>query len=200
MNPKDSKELGNVDAFGLDEFGMPAGINPLWGAVAGTGLGTLTAIGVRQFSGGSVGMVKWSEAIGFGVGALASGAMLLSKSTRAAGWTGLASSFLNNGLRQLEMMLLMKEVALPAGTQGVGDVVIEPTDVLAGQGGLGLVEVEPAQALLGNSGAYMEQGSDMPTLVGASLEQASNHIQLVGGPPLSGVASHWGATHFSGRA
>ena len=65
--------LGNVDAFGLDEMGQPVGLNPVWGAVVGTGLGTATAIATRQF------MPQYadkSELIGLGVSALASGAMI----------------------------------------------------------------------------------------------------------------------------
>lgn len=167
------KGLGNVDLFGLDEFGAPAGLNPLWGAVIGSGLGTLGAIGTRQFTR----FGRHSELVGLAAGALSSGAMLFFEGTRDAGWTGLASSLLNNGLRQLELMFFVPE--LQAGTQGVE---IEPTQAL------GIATVSPSQALLG------EGDSDMPQLVGANLAQANDHVQLVGGPGLAQHAGHWGAT------
>jgi len=177
---------GTENAFGLNDFGQRFGeMNPMWGAVAGTGLGTLGAMGVRQFA---PGMAKWSEAIGLGLGTLASGAMLMFDRTRGAGWVGMASSFLNNGLRQLEQLMFGM-----GGTSGyLGNVVIEPTEVLQGHGGLGLVEPEQTEVLLGDP--RYSQG--LPRLVGAGVDQASEHIQLAGGPALDQHAGQWGSTLF----
>lgn len=183
--------LGDVDAFGLDEFGQPAGLNPVWGAAIGTGLGTLGAIAARQFTNYG----RHSELIGFGLGAAASGAMIAFPGTRAAGWTGLAGAFLNNGLRQLELMFFMPKVDLVArGEAGMealrtemakmDGVVIEPTHEVRGHMGMGLVEVEPTHQV----------GDTMPELVGASLAAANEHVQLVGGPQLAQHSGHWGAT------
>ena len=47
--------------------------------------------------------------------------------------------------------------------------------------------------------AGAEMNGDMPQLVGSSIGAASEHIQLMGGPALSGQAGNWGATLFSGR-
>jgi hypothetical protein len=182
----------DVNAFGLDGFGRPVGMSPLWGAVVGTGVGTVGAVAARQFA--PVSWAKWSEAIGFGLSALASGVMIAFKGTRAAGWTGLASAFLNNGLRQIELMLFMPAASVPAAGWGrFGDVVIEPTQALMGNG-MGLVDIEPEQALFG---ATHDTG-DMPMLVGANLAAASDHVQLVGGPALAQFAGHWGATTIPG--
>lgn len=177
----------DVNAFGLDGFGRAVGMSPLWGAVVGTGLGTVGAVAARQFAPAS--WMRWSEAIGFGLAAAASGAMIAFRGTRAAGWTGLASAFLNNGLRQLEIMLFAPKMSLP--TSGWGDVVIEPTQALAG---MGLVDIEPEQALAGQTA----DRDDMPMLVGANLAAASDHVQLVGGPALAQFAGHWGATVIPG--
>lgn len=182
----------DVDAFGLDGFGRAVGMSPLWGAVVGTGVGTLGAVAARQFA--PITWARWSEAIGFGMGALASGVMIAFKGTRAAGWTGLASAFLNNGLRQIELMLFMPKSAPAAGWGRLGDVVIEPTQALMGRGSLGLVDIEPEQALLG---ATHDTG-EMPMLVGANLAAASDHVQLVGGPALAQFSGHWGATTIPG--
>lgn len=95
-------DLGSYDEvsmFGLDEFGAPVGIGPLYGAVIGVGAGTLTAIGVRSLT--SYG--AHSELIGLGVG-VAAGAIMVaaSESTRHAGWVAMAAAALNNGLRAVE--------------------------------------------------------------------------------------------------
>jgi len=212
---KDSdKNLAGLDAFGLDEFGIPGGMNPMWGAVAGGGLSTVTSMGVRQFATPFGGLYNWSEAIGFGAGALAGGAMLFFEGSRAAGWTALASAFLNSGLRQLEQLLLAPKpadllaaltkaaasssAAAANASNGVGMPVIDPAAVL--KGGLGIATIEQTQALLGagsaNAAGFAEAQTDMPQLVGAGLAQANQHMQLVGGPPLAQHAGAFGATLF----
>lgn len=177
----DADSFDDVDAFGLDQLGAPSGLNPLWGAVAGSGLGTVASMGLRRF--GSGGMAKHAEALGFLAGAAASGAMIMMRRTRAAGWTGLAAAFLNNGLRALEQY----------ATGGFSGVVIDPITAFSGSG-MGIVDVSPTTAFSGPTGGM---GAQLPQLVGATLQSASEHVQLVGGPPLSDVASHWGHTHFS---
>lgn len=178
MNPSNNTDLGlgDVDAFGLDEMGQPVGLNPVWGAVVGTGLGTVGAIATRQFA---PKLAKHSELVGFGLSALASGTMIFFEGTRAAGWTGLASAFLNNGLRQMEQMFFAPSLPEQAAAAAVDGVVIDPAEVL------GLTEINPAQ-VLGNN--------ELPTLVGASVGDASQHVQLVGGPALAKHSGHWGAT------
>jgi len=174
-------EYDDVDAFGLDEFGQPRGLNPLWGAVAGSGLGTVAAMGLRRFGGPT--MAKHAEGIGFGVAAAAAGGMIAFKGSRAAGWTALAAAFLNNGLRAVEQYFLRDETA------GWGGVVVSPTTSFQGYGGgMGLVEVQPTTSF---------SDAQLPQLVGASLQQASDHVQLVGGPALNAHSGHWGATLFS---
>lgn len=185
MKPNHNTDLGlgGIDAFGLDEMGQPVGLNPVWGAVVGTGLGTVGAIATRQFA---PSMAKHSELVGFGLSALASGSMIMFEGTRAAGWTGLASAFLNNGLRQMELMFLAPSAtAETAALKGFGrasyarEMVIDPTEAL------GMIEINRTEAL----GA-----GEMPTLVGSSLSAASQHVQLVGGPGLAQHSGHWGAT------
>lgn len=183
----DQKNLGasdfdDVDAFGLDEFGAPAGLNPFWGAVVGPGAAAVAAVGLRQFT-SSPTMLRHSEAIGALVGGLASGVMVAMKGTRAAGWTGLAA------LAAGALPRLLETYVLSPAAPGVSGVVIEPTQALMGYGGgMGMVEIERTQALMGN---------DMPQLVGANLRSASDHVQLVGGPALNSHAAHFGSTHFN---
>jgi len=176
-------DFDDVDAFGLDELGAPAGLSPMWGAVAGSGLGTVTSMAARRFGTGK--LAQHAEAVGFLTAAAASGAMILTRRMRAAGWTGLAAAFLNNGLRALEQYMAAPSLS------GWGGVVVEPTTSFAGRGGLGLVDVERTTSFQGMG--------DLPQLVGANLQSASDHVQLVGGPALNSVAGHWGATLFGAQ-
>jgi len=163
--------LGAVDAFGLDQFGQPVGLNPVWGAALGSGLGTIGAIATRRYA---PKYAKHSELVGFGLGAGASAAMLAFEGTRAAGWTGLASAFMNNGLRSLEIMFFHADAAKTAAASAetiermaqaqaeasngngnaVSGITIDPTQVLEG------VTIDPTQTL----GA-----APLPTLVGAGV-------------------------------
>jgi hypothetical protein len=177
-----TEEYDDVDAFGLDEFGQPRGLNPLWGAVAGSGLGTVAAMGLRRWGSGR--MAKYAEPIGFGLAAATAGTMIAFKGSRAAGWTALAAAFLNNGLRSVEEMMAGRF----DGVAGWGGVVVNPTTSFQGYGGgMGLVEVQPTTSF---------QDAALPQLVGASLQSASDHVQLVGGPALNAFSGHWGATLF----
>jgi hypothetical protein len=176
-------DFDDVDAFGLDELGSPAGLSPMWGAVAGSGLGTVASMAARRFGTGKI--AQHAEAVGFLAGAAASGTMIAMRRTRAAGWTGLAATFLNNGLRALEQYMMAPSLS------GWGGVVVEPTTSFAGRGGLGLVDIQRTTSFQGS------MGDQLPQLVGASLQDASDHVQLVGGPALNSFAHHWGATHFS---
>jgi hypothetical protein len=186
---KKNTELGSVDAFGLDEMGQPVGLNPVWGAVVGTGLGTLGAIGARQFS---PKLAKHSELVGLGLSAAASGAMLFFEGTRAAGWTGLASAFLNNGLRQVEMMMFAPQAAEAVAEQATAMA----QEMVAANNQVSGAVVEEAYALGAPvvEDTYALGQGQLPELVGANLAAANEHVQLMGGPALAQHAGHWGAT------
>lgn len=198
----DFADVGEPDMFGLDEFGDPVGMSPLWGAVIAGGLGTGATIVTRAVASPLSGWSKWSEGIGFAAGALASGFMMLFDNSRAAGWAGLATAFVTNGLRQLEGVLMSpsmdSEILQPSGTQGWAGTVVEPAHVL--QGGLGIATVEPGYAING-------LGRSMPTLVGPPLHgdygmsnnPAVQQTQILGGPNISGLGAHFGATVFGGN-
>jgi hypothetical protein len=182
-------DIDEVDAFGLEghtQLGAAKARGPMTGVIAGAGLSTIAAIGARQFGRGAI--AANSELVGFSVGAAASAALMLSKNkaTKSAGMVGLASAFLSTGLRALEGFMFRGTSA--AGWRGP---VIEPTTAFMGSRGMGMVDIQPTTAFLG------EGGGQMPQLVGASLQAASDHVQLVGGPQLSQHSSNWGATHFT---
>jgi hypothetical protein len=204
----------------METFGAARGgkkINPMWGAVVGTGVGTVAAVGVRQFAGLDSKWYDYSEAIGLGAGVLSGlGLMLLAKGKkgRPAGTTAMAAAVLNNGIRQLETMMLepkeltalkkaarltqkakeaIEKGAESSGGGGIRGVELEPTDVLQGNVQMGVVDVEEAQVL---RGGFAEDRTDMPRLVGANLNAANAHIQGIGGPALSQYGQLYGSTHF----
>jgi len=172
--------LGSVDFFGLDEFGMPAGLNPFWGGLAGAAISSGAAVGVRAFSD----MDDWSEAIGGGAGVLAGALMALFRGTRAAGWTAIAVSAVSGGIRTLEKFMSAKEQAksavagwgLPSVDKGypVGQIDVQP---------LGISTVEPGMIPGQMSGAQ-------PQLLGAGAAELL-------GAPVSGMGMHFGHTLFS---
>ena len=177
--------LNGVDFFGLDRTGSPDG-NPMWGAMIGTGLGTVTAVGVARYVKNPK-YAKHAELFGLGAG-VASGAVMWLMGMRSSGVTAAVSALLNNGMRALEKVLF-KDAGMMGHLRGV---VIEPTQALAGQ--MGMVDIQPTQALAGPVADY----SQMPQLVGANLGNAADHIQLVGGPQLAQHAGAWGATVIGG--
>lgn len=132
----------DVDFFGLDRAGSE--VNPMWGAVAGTGAGTLAAVGVTQFTD----MDKYSELIGLGVGVVLGGVMAAFRSTRAAGFTAMAAAVLNNGVRASAQLLSAKQqvkdatgaqvTAASAGVKGMGAIYSQGVPALAGLPGQAL--------------------------------------------------------------
>lgn len=185
-------DIGEVDLFGLNEFGEPEGMNPTWGAVIGAGLGTGTAIAVRALAtpGGSFDYHKWAEGIGFLVGGATSGVMIAFPGTRAAGWSGLAASFLACGLRQIEVLFQTTEQVT-----GIGAPVIERLD------GFGITVPEYVPQMYGVAGAQVSNGRPPVDLMGGAgaLPHSSAQAVEVMGAPLSGLGAHFGATLFGGQ-
>lgn len=218
--------FGSVSLFGLDEFGQVTGMNPLWGAVAGAGFQTVGAIAARQFV-DSFAMDKWSEAIGAGVGVAAGGVMMAFGNTRAAGVTAIATSLVNGGLRQIEALMfgatyadklaamnkkiasLKGEACTKAGGAG------EPCQIApySSAGGYNPYVLGAPVVESGNSrtvGLGMVQADSVPGFAGPNVQvmgppiadhgiagPAAAAVQLMGGPALSGLGSHFGATLFS---
>jgi hypothetical protein len=187
----DFADVGEPDMFGLDEFGDPVGMSPLWGAVIAGGLGTGATIVTRAVADPTSGMAKWSEGIGFLTGALASGFMMLFPNSRAAGWAGVATAFVTNGLRQLENMLMT------LGTAGYGwaGAVVEPAHVLQGNG-LGIATVEPGYAINGLGRMPELVGPPLRGDYGMGMNPGVQQTQILGGPTISGLGAHYGATVF----
>jgi hypothetical protein len=252
-------DVGEVDMFGLDEFGEPAGGDSMWGAVIGGGVGTGVAIIARAMTKTSSPVHKFSELAGLVAGGAAGGIMMAFPGTRRMGWAAVATAFVTNGLRQLEQSLFppksdnaeiaaqaQKAAAAPDGkaaaatadevkktAAGWGGVTIDPTAVIQpGQGfgihaiepgyvvpanlpalqnGFGAVAIDPAYPIPGSIhggggagfGANKPELVGPPTLVGAgdygmSNDPAVTQTKLLGGPNVSSMGMHFGATLFGG--
>lgn len=115
---KNSKNLAgdahfdDVDFFDIGSQGLGRGgeVNPMWGAVAGTGVGTLSAVGVTQFTDAD----KYAELIGLGAAVVVGGIMAIFRSTRSAGLTAMAAGALNNGVRAAAALMSQKQAVKDA--------------------------------------------------------------------------------------
>lgn len=191
-----SGTYGNVDFFGLDEFGQPAGMHGAFGAAAGAGLATGTAIAIRKYATASPQLQKYSELVGAAVGAAAGGVMAVFGRMRAAGWSAIAAAGVSGVLRQWENSTQTYRAVAPFSGHGLREYTMEPRTAFQG---LGMVTTEPRTAFQGLNGRR-------PTFVGPPSLQGdagfaanapARHVQLVGGPPMSQLSSLYGATHFS---
>lgn len=218
----DYSDVGDVDMFGLDEFGNPAGLGAGWGAMIGGGVATGAAIIFRQLGKTSTSVYYWSEGLGALLGAATGGLMMISPKTRHAGLAALGVSLLTNGLRQIEMFftptpaevstvatqvatsMATTAAAAPAAapaapaaaptTTGWGEPVMHTTGVI--RPGLGIATIAPTGVVapgFGDSG---------PQLVGSPQSMRTRQAQLVGVPQigggLAGLASSFGATVMGG--
>lgn len=241
-------DVGEVDMFGLDEFGEPAGGDSMWGAVIGGGVGTGAAIIARAMTQPTSKLHQFSELTGLLAGGIAGGVMMAFPGTRRMGLAAIATAFVTNGMRQLEQSLFKPAAATttptvtptvtpqptaPAqpGTFGWNGVVIDPTAVIqpgagngfgiatiepgyvvpanlpAMQNGFGAVAIEPAFPVPGSIqnglGGPRPELVGPPTLVGAgdygmSDNPAVQQTKILGGPALSSMGMHFGATLFGG--
>jgi hypothetical protein len=192
--------LGDVDMFGLDEFGEPVGMKSYWGSAIGGVAATGTAIAVRALS-KSPTMLKHAEGIGLAAGVIAGGAMMAMKGTRHAGWSAIAATLATSGLRYAEQLFMTPPLLGAVEIERTG--VIRPLqgdiDVRTMDGGMGIATIEPTGAVF--SGGL---GDGMPRLLGNTPHnQREATAQLLGVPglggPLAAMASSFGATLFGGR-
>jgi hypothetical protein len=201
-----------VDLFGLDEFGVPVGMNQLWGAVISGGLGTGTSIAVRALAkdavAGAFDWKKYSEGIGFGVAAGASGLMMAFPGTRSAGWAGLAVAFMTNGLRQLEKMFEKKTALGAAVVEPLNGVVMEHLSPGTRDVGLGVATSAYVPEAYGTipgvygtpvAGTQIGTAPPIDLMAAGNLPANSYQVQLMGGPQMSGLGAHYGATLFGGE-
>lgn len=166
-----------VTFMGTNGLGAYSGVHPALGAAVGVGLGTGTAVVMSMSKNAKA--QKYSELGGLAAGALGSLALMVSPKTRGAGFVGLVSAVLNNGVRAVVQMARKPAAGATAGW-GIATAAQVPT--------------------LGATAAYQ-----VPTL-GAVTAQQRQVLQGSGGagmganglPVFQGLASHYGATVMGG--
>jgi hypothetical protein len=189
-------DLGGVDLFGLDEFGQPVGGLSVYGGLIGGVTQTAASMLFRRVTTNAT-MNKFSEGLGGVVGAaLGAGLWFMGPDYRAAAFSAGLTALVTGALRQAEVSLLPVPTAA-AGAWGMTS--IDPQYMVPGSGGmsgysLGLATVEPSASLRGLQGP--------PQLVGAGNyglgdNPGAQQVQLQGGPAISGLGAHFGATLFS---
>lgn len=118
------------------------------------------------------------------------------------GWAAIATALVTNGLRQLEVLMEKKESDETSGWQGVE---IEPAAAVPG--GFGIPAIEPGYGIRGDLGVVTpEAGYAIPGSVsgppalqgdyGLSANPAVQQTKILGGPAVSGMGAHYGATLF----
>ena len=204
MAKNETSGLGEIDLFGLDEFGSPEGLAPLYGALIGSGLQAAVAVGVRQATKKGLkaaDWAKWSEGIGVIAASIAGGAMYFFPQTKGAGVAALAGA-LGGVIRQGEALLLTSEAEQKAIEEMLATVRgLMPAAAPVKEGGAwGGVQFEPANL----RGVQAEQlNGAQPEMISGLGNLASNpgaqQVALLNGPAISGLASHYGATLFGAQ-
>jgi hypothetical protein len=199
-------DVGEVDMFGLDEFGEPAGGDSMWGAVIGGGIGTGVAIITRAMTKTPASKLhNYSEAVGLVAGSIAGGVLMAFPGSRRMGLAAIATAFVTNGLRQLEQSLFPPTIATPASPEtpltkeglgrasgGWGGVTIDPTAVIQPGQGFGIATIEPGYAVQGGFGApVIDRAYPVPgSIHGASNGFGGTRPELVGPPTLVGAGDY----------
>jgi hypothetical protein len=182
MGSKNLEGLGDydgVDFFGLDDFGQPAGLNPMWGGMLGALAQTGGAIAARKFGAGGR-FAQYSELVGAGLGLLAGAAMWAFPGSRAAGMTTAAVAAVSGGLRQMEISMLSGSMGWPS---------IDPAYPVS-MNGLGIHSIEPGYSV--NQGSMNGLGAQTQLLG----QDRQTQLLGMGGPQVSGLAGAYGATLF----
>lgn len=200
--------------FGDDDMFGEAGTRNqyLIGSGIGVAASTATAITIRRYVKNETAK-KYSNGIGAAVSAVAGGAMMFSPKTKEIGIATMVSGIAAGLLAHVAGMIEEKKEEKKSG--GWGDVMIDPTAVIQPYQGFGAAIVDPAYPIPGsisqgfgasNNVTLVGSGPDV-TLVGPpSLAHAGDYgmgenpavtqTKLLGGPSISALGAHYGATLF----
>lgn len=178
-------DFGEVNLFGLDDFGEPVGLKPIWGGAIGAVVANGAAIGTRMAT-DDPDIMKYDELIGTGAGVVASGVMMIFKGTRAASWAALLTTLGSTGLRALEKALMSAEKKAQVAASTLKGITVERVPSLQG---LGLTTVEQVPTLQGPPPALV--GTAMH---GLAASPAAQQVPMI----LNGLAQSYGATYAGG--
>ncbi len=204
-----SRALGKVDLLGLNSFGQNPGMNPIFGTLIGGGISGLTTTIMRH-----TGATSHPEAVGFGAGLLATGAMYALRSTRHAAIGSLVGVALATGFALIERYVFGGLLA-PAPVVVAGDAAIKGLGIpdIRALNGLGIPDVRalngmgipmmsershPAGAIPGVAGTQLgSPGMPPVSLLGPGTPQGMSLLGM-GGPAVHGLSSAYGATLLGG--
>lgn len=190
-----AKLLGSVDLLGLNSFGEPVGMSPLFGMAIGGGVSGATSMILAR-----TGKAAKADAYGFLAGLATSGVLYAMKATRHAAFGALAGAFFATGLRWLGGVLFGSAsvagvrggVGLPMINALNGGLGMPMINALNGMGMPAISQVPPATgAIPGVAGPQISGGMGMPpiNLLGQRMS--------AGGPQVSGLSARYGATLMS---
>jgi hypothetical protein len=169
-------DMGEVNIFGLDEYGMPAGISPLWGLGVGVALSSgVPAVLRMTVKTPTSKLLKYDEAIGAAAGTVAGGVMMFFKGSRYAGLTGLITSLGTAGVRALEKALMSDTEKANLALSMIASLT-DKTAAKAAVAALAGIEISQVPSLQGMEIQQVPslQGPGMvPTLLGGPGNQAS---------------------------
>lgn len=191
-----AKSLGSVDLLGLNEYGVNTGLNPIYGVLIGGGLSATSAVVLRHAASGK--LAEHANLIGFGLGAAAGGVMYAMKGTRHASFAAFAGAFIGAGIAALEQYLAGKN----AQPVGMGIPMIQSLGIpqIQALNGHQIAPIPQSYGTIpGVAGPQINSNGQPPVnLMGEQSPQQSQAV-LLGGPPTSGIANHYGANLFGGR-
>ncbi len=191
------KLLGNVDLLGLNSFGEPVGMNPLWGVTIGGGTSFATSMILSRTSGKAA---QHADLIGFLAGLATGGVMYSMKATRHAAFGAFAGAFFAAGLKWLGGVLFGSSPKTVAGmglpminALNGGRLGLPMINALNGQMGLPSMAnvVSPQGTIPGVAGPQMSGGVGNPPI------SMMGHRMQAGGPQVSGLSARYGATLLS---
>ena len=182
-----AKLLGSVDLLGLNSFGEPVGMNPLWGMAIGGGVSGITSAALSRSA--SAKTAARADLYGFLAGIATGGVMYSMKATRHAAFGALAGAFFASGMKWLEGVLFGSPK--PMAGRGVGLPQINALN-----GGLGLPQIN---ALNGGGQMGLPSMSNVVPPVGTIPGVAGPQVSGgVGGPPVHLLGQRMGGTQVSG--
>lgn len=180
-----------VNLLGLGTFG--GRLSPVIGVGIGGGVSGITTIISRRAGSGR------PELIGLGAGLATAGVMAAMRSTRHAAFGAALGAFLASGIAFVEKLIFGQLAGL--GIPQMRALGIPQMRQLGGMGYPAASNVPHAQGTIpGVAGSQLAApgGGPPPVSLMGQPSSAAMHLLGIGGPPVHGLASAYGATLLGG--
>jgi len=189
------KHLSEVNLLGLNEFGEPEGLPPLYGAFIGAGAPAIVSALVRMATDKGSSWYMKSDDVGFGVGAAAALGLWAMPSTRRAGVMAGLGLLVSAGVRFVERHLMGSAALGLPQVDYLNGFGLPQVDYLNGAMGLPAATPQsPAYGMINGGSIAGASLSESPPvdLLGQSAQ--SDQVNLLGGPQTSNLAGAYGGT------